>query len=132
MFGQSKPKGIIDLSCHDRSMALAVEGSVELFSLDFVKTKKHSWGTSRRLFTTYDHSFPVDSLLSEVHFFEGNGILSSLERYNLGFAQKWHPDFFCSSGIFFVNEYAEEKGVIVLVSDGLGASSSCVVMLSVK
>lgn len=85
--------------CISLSSAVMKNGIVELWAKDFDKGSFLNCDPNKTGFilftfnpTTGAASHPVDSLLTEEHYFKGLGILATADEYNAGDAQRWIPE----------------------------------------
>lgn len=75
-------------------------GQNTIWAKDFNLNSQDNCTSDEDLIYTFSDAFPVASLIHTVHYFTGNGILSSEADFLAGVAQKWIPET-NSSGQFF-------------------------------
>lgn len=118
--------------CKSVSSALMVNGTVELWAVDFNVGSFDNCTSKDNLLYTFDEMHPVLTKLNEVHIFRGQGELltgvTAQTEYAAGRAQKWLPNTKSSGKIFNCADHPETS-VKMTVWDQKFNSDFCVVTL---
>lgn len=97
--------------CKSVSSALMVNGTVELWAIDFNVGSFDNCTSQANLWYTFDESHPNLAKINEVHIFRGQGELltgvTAQTEYAAGRAQKWIPASRTSGKIFNCNDFPE-------------------------
>ena len=97
--------------CKSVSSALMVNGTVELWAVDFNVGSNDNCTSQANLLYTFDEAHPHLAKLNEVHIFRGQGELltgvTAQTEYAAGRAQKWIPGSRSSGKVFNCNDYPE-------------------------
>jgi hypothetical protein len=111
-------------------------GNAEIWAKDFDNGSYDNCTDTSELIFTFDGATPVKTLLNQVHYFKGNGIQSTLQEYEDGYAQKWIPTTL-SSGKYFdcgdiQNGIADTLILDMTVTDHIGNQDYCEVKLIIQ
>lgn len=68
-----------------------------VYAIDLVHSAADNCTPYNKLLYTFDGVYPSSDNLDKVHYFNKDGNIASLEDYELGLAQKWHPANLSSS-----------------------------------
>ncbi|MFZ1703901.1 MAG: T9SS type A sorting domain-containing protein [Saprospiraceae bacterium] len=97
--------------CKSISSALMINGTVELWAVDFNVGSFDNCTSASNLMYTFDEMKPVESKLNEIHIFKGNGVLltgtTAQTEYAAGRAQKWIPASKTSGKVFNCIDHPE-------------------------
>lgn len=97
--------------CKSVSSALMVNGTVELWAVDFNVGSNDNCTSQANLLYTFDEAHPNLAKLNEVHIFRGQGELltgvTAQTEYAAGRAQKWIPGSKSSGKVFNCNDFPE-------------------------
>ncbi len=97
--------------CKSISSALMVNGTVELWAVDFNVGSFDNCTSRDQLLYTFNEEHPVLSRLNEVHIFKGQGQLltgvTAQTEYAAGRAQKWLPNTRSSGKVFNCFDFPE-------------------------
>jgi Proprotein convertase P-domain len=112
------------------------DGTVELWARDYDKGSYDNCTTTKNLKFTFFNAKPNASKINQVHYFRGDGVLSTIQQYNTGEAQQWNP-LTKTAGLKFtcddiLNGISEEILLEMSVIDSVDNIDYCTVTLSLQ
>ncbi|MBK8626015.1 MAG: hypothetical protein IPN86_10765 [Saprospiraceae bacterium] len=113
-----------------------VKGSAEIWAKDFDNGSVDNCTASSDLIFTFNGYSPVKTMITQEHFFHGNGLLSNQQAYENGDAYKWFPTT-KSAGVFvdckdIQNGISDTLSLDMTVADLTGNQDFCRVSLIIQ